>query len=157
MIRLVAVAAALAAFVFLAGAASAQYPAPIGSITSSSSSTSADIRESVVITCAVNDAGGAPLAGRTVTFSISSNPGNASLEESSGTTDSQGVAEATLNVGSSAGQVQVTCQSEGKSSTVTTQVLGARAAANCGRPVRSREGSADAMARLAALYATKTL
>jgi len=106
----------------------AQYVPVAGSITSIASSTTAGAGQVIDISCTLRDRSGASLPGRTVAFVLNSSPGEARLDRSAAVTDAFGVAMARLDVGSRTGVVQVSCSSDGLSSMVTVQVLGAIAA-----------------------------
>ncbi len=111
-------------------AASAQYPQPIGGITAAVGSVTVTSGGSTQVSCTVRDASGNALSGRTITFTISSQPGSsATLSTQIATTNSAGTASVTLSVGSAAGTIIITCSGESLSARVTTEVLGIQATA----------------------------
>lgn len=105
----------------------AQYPPPAGTVTGASDADAAPTGGSVEVTCTVLDTAGAPVAGEACTFTIVSQPGtDASIGTGSVTeiTDADGVATATLNVGSTAGDIVVEVEARGLSSQVTVTAGG---------------------------------
>ena len=111
MTKTLILAIALTAF---AGAAmvrtaAAQYPPPEGSLQCVSSELSPPANGTAVISTVLRDTAGKPLAGRVVTFAITS--GNGRLSASSAVTDANGIASVTLSVGSPPGRVTVSAGS----------------------------------------------
>jgi hypothetical protein len=94
----------------------AQYPPTIGSLTATADQLPAPTGSTVDVTCTVRDTSGSPVAGEPCTFTIVSQPGNdASIGSLSvtRTTNSQGVAVATLNTGSTPGTIAVAVEAQG--------------------------------------------
>jgi hypothetical protein len=98
----------LAALTIAGGTASAQYPPPVGSVTTSLSDTTPATGASVTCTCAVLDTVGNPVAGEVCEFTIVSQPGtDASLSSTTAVTNAQGIATVTLFTGSTSGTIVV--------------------------------------------------
>lgn len=93
----------------LAGApASAQYPPAAGSVTVAAANASPTVGQTVSLAATVHDAGGAPMAGVSCSFSIGSQPGSdANVAPSNAVTDATGIATTGLNVGSTPGTITV--------------------------------------------------
>ena len=113
-----------AAFILAASAASAQtYPPDVDSVTAGAEDTTPEPGSSVDVTGTVTDADGNPVAGATVTFTLTSNPGGASFDNGQqsivATTDENGVAVAVLNTGDEPGTIVVRVDSNGVVSQVT--------------------------------------
>jgi len=111
MTRALILAIAVTAFAGVAAiqTASAQYPPPEGSLQCVSSELSPPANGTAVISTVLRDTAGKPLAGRVVTFAITS--GNGRLSASTAVTDSNGIASVTLFVGSAPGRVTVSAGS----------------------------------------------
>jgi len=100
----------------------AQYPPPVGSVTASVSEPAPTTGASVTATCVVVDSQGQPVADEPCTFTIISQPGtDATLGAPSVTvnTNAQGVATATLSVGTKPGTIVVGLSAMGIQSQVT--------------------------------------
>jgi hypothetical protein len=98
----------LVALTIAGGTASAQYPPPVGSVTTSLSDTTPATGASVTCTCAVLDTVGNPVAGEVCEFTIVSQPGtDASLSSTTAVTNAQGIATVTLFTGSTSGTIVV--------------------------------------------------
>lgn len=115
---------AIIAFVLAASAASAQtYPSDVGSISAGADDTEPAPRSSVEVTGTTLDSAGNPLVGVEVTFTITSNPGDASFSNGEDTivakTDENGIATATLNTGNEPGTIVVAVEAAGLLSQVT--------------------------------------
>src|SRR5688572_6942895 len=104
------------------GGGNAQYPTPIGSITPAGP-TSVEADSVIQIVCTLLDTNGQAVAGEPVVFRIDENPGTASLLTASPLTDAHGSAFADLYVGSTPGQVTVSCELEDMAAQYTVQVL----------------------------------
>ena len=116
---------ALVAWMALPGGAQAQYPPPTGSVTLSVSSATPAVGESVVVGVQIVSPTGAPVAGASCSFAIKGQPGtDAYVVAGPVTTDAAGMAETTLNVGSTPGLVSVQAQC-GELSALTSVVAGA--------------------------------
>jgi hypothetical protein len=86
----------------------AQYPPPTGSASLSGSSTTASVGGDISLTLTVVDSTGSPVAGKTCTMYIYSQPGtDASVTQDSAATDAAGVITGTLYVGTTQGTVEV--------------------------------------------------
>lgn len=124
---LFAFGALFSVFLFGGSVATAQYPAPTGSMTLTVDVVETTAGSSVGVTCTLIDTAGNAVAGAECTLSILSEPGDdATIGQSKSTvelTDSNGVAVATLVVGSTAGQVVVLGQADGFTSTVLVSVV----------------------------------
>ena len=97
-----------------------------------SDTTSTGTSAPLVVVCAEKKQTGStePLSGEEITFKIDSQPGSdASLEDETATTDDDGVAEVTLNVGSTAGDIVVSAIGEGCGDAETVTVAVAKAVA----------------------------
>ena len=110
------VLAALLFGLLMARGASAQYPPPGGSLTAGTSNSTPAVSASTEITGTVRDLTGNPVAGVQCNFAIVSEPGSDAeigSKSTTKTTNAQGIATATLKVGSTAGTivVRVTCGS----------------------------------------------
>jgi len=115
-----------------AGIIHAQYPSPVGSVTASTNAVVAPAGSSTTLTCQVNNAAGAPIAGAGCTFSIVSEPGTDAAVGSkviTKITDASGQATTNLYTGSTPGVIVVRMDSGQLSSTVLVQVTGSAAAA----------------------------
>ena len=109
---LFAVGAFVSVFLFAGSVATAQYPAPTGSLTASTDSSNAEAGASVEVSCTVRDEAGNPVVEADCTFVILSQPGDdASLGSTVVKTNSDGVATTTLHVGSTSGQIVVSITS----------------------------------------------
>jgi len=100
----------------------AQYPPPVGSVTASVSGPAPTTGASVTATCVVVDSQGQPVADEPCTFTIISQPGtDATLGAPSVTvnTNAQGVATATLSVGTKPGTIVLGLSAMGIQSQVT--------------------------------------
>ena len=109
----------------LSRTASAQYPDPVGSITATTSATSAAPGGSANISCTVRDEAGAPIEGASVAFAITTNPGGAALTASEAVTAADGTTTVQLDLGTAPGVVSVECSSGELTSVVLVEVLGA--------------------------------
>ena len=110
----------LVALAIAGGTASAQYPPPVGSVTTDASDTTPATGASVTCTCEVLDTVGNPVAGEVCTFTIVSQPGtDASLSSATAVTNAQGIATVTLFVGSTLGSITVSSEARGIQSQVT--------------------------------------
>lgn len=102
------------------GLAFAQYPPPVGSVTTSVVDTAPATGTSVTCTCAVLDTQGNPVAGEVCTFTIVSQPGtDASLSSTTAVTNAQGIATVALSTGSIPGPIVVRAEARGIQSQVT--------------------------------------
>jgi len=94
------------------------------------------VGSSTVLAAGFADDAGKAVAGAAVTFKIDQQPGSdANLEgqaQVTKTTDAQGVATATLNVGSKPGAIVVSAAAQGKTKTVTVNVAAAAAGPGIG-------------------------
>jgi hypothetical protein len=89
--------------------ASAQYPPPVGNCVVIADATATDVGGSVNLTVTVRDLDGLTVAGEPVTLSVTNQPGSgATVQPTSATTDANGVVIADLNVGTTAGVVEIT-------------------------------------------------
>lgn len=103
----------------------AQYQPVIGSITATASGASATAGGSVQVTCLLRDPAGNVMSGQDNTFTISNQPGSsAQLTPLLAQTNAQGMATTTLNVGTQAGQIVVSCSAGELTSRVIVDVLG---------------------------------
>jgi len=110
----------LVALAIAGGTASAQYPPPVGSVTTSVSETTPATGASVTCTCKVLDTVGNPVASETSTFTIVSQPGtDARLSSATAVTNAQGIATVTLLTGSTPGSIVVSCTARGIQSQAT--------------------------------------
>jgi hypothetical protein len=110
----------LIALTVAGGTASAQYPPPVGSVTTSASDTTPSTGDSVTCTCKVLDTTGSPVAGETCTFSIVSQPGtDARLSSTTAVTNAQGIATVTLITGSTKGAIVINSKARGVESQVS--------------------------------------
>ncbi len=107
----------------------AQYPPPVGSVTTTSSNTSPTTGTSVTVTCTVLDTQGNAVANEPCTFTIVSQPGtDATLEGGTTvtkTTNAQGKATAALSAGSAPGQIVVSTNARSITSQVTVSAQAA--------------------------------
>ena len=98
---------------------------------------------STIVLAAFADDNDEPISGVDITFSIETQPGSdANLEdeaELTKTSDSEGVAKATLNVGSDPGEIVVSATAEGQTETVTITVVGAGEASPAQNPTAGAE------------------
>jgi hypothetical protein len=116
---------ALVAWMVIPGGAQAQYPPPTGSVTLSVSNTTPAVGESVVLSIQIVDATGAPVVGQSCTFAVTQQPGtDARVAAGPVTTDAAGMAQTTLDIGSTPGLVGVQAQC-GELSALTSVVAGA--------------------------------
>ena len=111
-------------FILAASAASAQtYPPEADSVTADTDDTTPDPGSTVNVSGTVTDADGNPVAGATVTFTLTSNPGSASFENGQQTitavTASNGVATVGLQTGGETGTIVVRVDANGAVSQVT--------------------------------------
>jgi hypothetical protein len=132
MKRFVALAALFAltaaAFGVYPQTSNAQYPPPEGSVTATTSSTSADTGENVILTCLLLDTSGEPIVGEDCTFNIEDEPGDDAAVGSkviTKTTNAQGIATTNLYTGTAPGVIVVSITAGEMSSTVVVQVMGA--------------------------------
>jgi len=110
----------LVALVIAGGTASAQYPPPVGSVTTSLSDTTPATGTSVTCTCTVLDTVGNPVAGEVCEFTIVSQPGtDASLSSTTAVTNAQGIATVTLFTGSTPGTIVVEAEARAIESQAT--------------------------------------
>jgi len=116
---------ALVAWMAIPGGAQAQYPPPTGSVTLSVSTATPMVGQSVVLGVQIVNPTGAPVAGASCLFAITQQPGtDAYVMAGPVATDAAGMAETTLNVGSTPGLVNVKAQC-GELSAMTSVVAGA--------------------------------
>jgi len=116
---------ALVAWMAIPGGAQAQYPPPTGSVTLSVSTATPMVGQSVVLGVQIVSPTGAPVAGASCLFAIMQQPGtDAYVMAGPVATDAAGMAETTLNVGSTPGLVNVKAQC-GELSAMTSVVAGA--------------------------------
>ena len=100
--------------------ASAQYPPPVGSVTTSLSDPTPATGTSVTCTCTVLDTVGNPVAGEVCEFTITSQPGtDASLSSTTAVTNAQGIATVTLFTGSTPGTIVVEAEARSIESQAT--------------------------------------
>jgi len=110
----------LVALAIAGGTASAQYPPPVGSVTTSVSETTPATGASVTCTCKVLDTVGNPVAGEVCSFTIVSQPGtDARLSSATAVTNAQGIATVTLLTGSVPGSIVVSSTARGVQSQAT--------------------------------------
>jgi len=110
----------LVALTIAGGTASAQYPPPVGSVTTSLSDTTPATGSSVTCTCTVLDTVGNPVAGEVCEFTIVSQPGtDAYLSSTTAVTNAQGIATVTLFTGSTAGTIIVEAEARSIESQAT--------------------------------------
>jgi hypothetical protein len=120
----------LVALAIAGGTASAQYPPPVGSVTTNVSETTPATGASVTCTCKVLDTVGSPVAGETCTFAIVSQPGtDAHLSSTTAVTNAQGIATVTLFTGSAPGSIVVSSTARGIQSQATVTAKAATPAA----------------------------
>ncbi len=105
----VGLAAALVALsTLLLEVAQAQYPPPTGSLTLRASTATPAVGSVLGVSATALDQTGAPVAGVACSFEIISQPGNdATVDRGPIATDANGVANTTLNVGSTPGNIVV--------------------------------------------------
>ena len=113
-----------AAFVLAASAASAQtYPPDVGSLSASVDDTTPAPGSEVELTGRALDSVGEPLQGAEITFTLTSNPGDASFGNGQSsivaTTDENGIANVILNTGSQPGTIVVAVEANGLVTQVT--------------------------------------
>jgi hypothetical protein len=121
--------AALVAWMAIPNGAQAQYPPPTGSVTLSVSSAMPAVGQSVVLSVQIVDPTGAAVAGESCTFAVTQQPGtDAYVVGGPVVTSTAGVAQTTLNVGSTPGLIGVEAQC-GELSALTSVVAGAAAQA----------------------------
>lgn len=112
--------ALLVALTIAGGTASAQYPPPVGSVTTGLSDTTPATGSSVICTCTVLDTVGNPVAGEVCEFTIVSQPGaDAYLSSATAITNDQGIATVTLFTGSIAGSIVVAAEARSIQSQAT--------------------------------------
>jgi ABC-type Na+ efflux pump permease subunit len=129
-LAIIALLVALTALTIAGGTASAQYPPPVGSVTTSLSDTTPATGASVTCTCTVLDTVGNPVAGETCVFAIVSQPGtDASLSSTTAITNAQGIATVTLYTGTTAGSISVNAEARSIESQATAITEGATPAA----------------------------
>ncbi len=108
-----------------AGAGQAQYPPPSGSVTLTAQG-SGQAGDSMQVTASVRDASGAPVGGIGCTFTIAEQPGNdAAVQPGPIVTDAAGNAVASLNTGSTPGNIVVDTMCGTYSGRVLVSVVGA--------------------------------
>jgi hypothetical protein len=101
----------------------AQYPAPTGNCVIETSASSAAAGGSVQVTVTVRDGNGNPSANVPVPVNVTRQPGaDASVAFPNATTDANGSVSGTLNVGTTAGAVDVTANPAGMSCAATVTV-----------------------------------
>ena len=113
---------ALALGMWRAVPASADYPPGVGSVSVSAADTTPSPRSSVQVTATVLDSSGSPQPGVSVSFIITSNPGDASFQGAqsiTAVTDENGIARAALYTGAEAGTIVVRAEAAGIVSQVT--------------------------------------
>jgi len=111
---------ALMVLTIAGGTASAQYPPPVGSVTTSLSDPTPATGSSVTVTCTVLDTVGNPVAGEVCVFTIVSQPGtDASLSSTTAVTNAQGIATVTLFTGSTSGTIVVEAEARSIESQAT--------------------------------------
>lgn len=111
---------ALMVLTIAGGTASAQYPPPAGSVTTSLSDTTPATGSSVTVTCTVLDTVGNPVAGEVCVFTIVSQPGtDVSLSSTTAVTNAQGIATVTLYTGSTVGAISVSAEARSIESQAT--------------------------------------
>ena len=111
---------ALMVLTIAGGTASAQYPPPVGSVTTSLSDPTPATGSSVTVTCTVLDTVGNPVAGEVCVFTIVSQPGtDASLSSATAVTNAQGIATVTLFTGSTSGTIVVEAEARSIESQAT--------------------------------------
>lgn len=116
--------AALMVWMGLPRGAQAQYPPPTGSVTLLASDATPAVGESVVLGLQIVDASGAPVVGQSCTFAVTQQPGaDAYVAAGPVITDSAGMAETTLNIGSTPGVIGVQAQC-GELSALTSVIAG---------------------------------
>jgi hypothetical protein len=115
----------LALLAVFATTASAQYVPPEENLIPEGP-TSCTLNCTAVIACVLEDSSGNPIPNEEVTFALTSGPSDARLLTTTGITDAEGRASATVYVGSSLGAVEVTCQSGEAEATYVGQVLGSQ-------------------------------
>ncbi|MDP2947937.1 MAG: hypothetical protein Q8P22_00150 [Chloroflexota bacterium] len=124
----------------------AQYPPPVGSVTTTASNTSPATGASVTVTCTVLDTQGNPVANEPCTFTIVSQPGtDATLDGATTvtkTTNAQGKATAVLSAGSAPGQIVVSTGARGIASQVTVSTQAAAPAPAATLPPGAVPGAA---------------
>ena len=149
MFKLFLVAAgAILAHLCLAGAVAAQYPEPVGSVTSTGSDTE--------VTCTLVDVSGDPVDGELIAFEITSNPGDAQLLSHEGISDTSGSVTVQLDPGTVAGQIEVTCTGAGLESTFVTEVAGAISPPDTGDGGIAGSGGGASLVGLIAVLALVT-
>jgi len=105
--------------------AAANYPPPAGSATLSGSATTAATGTDVALTLTVVDSAGSAIAGKACTLYVASQPGaDASVSQSSSTTDANGVLTGSLYTGTTPGTVQVVANCGNLFAGVTVVVSG---------------------------------
>jgi hypothetical protein len=110
IIPLVAVMLAMLAVARIApGSAAAQYPTPKGNLLCSSGVITAQTNSSFQFTATFVDIMGGPVVGHTVFFSVT---GSATLSTTSATTDGNGQASTTVNVGTGGGLITVAANAD---------------------------------------------
>ncbi|HLB22472.1 MAG TPA: hypothetical protein VJP07_00100 [Dehalococcoidia bacterium] len=111
MFRIAALLAIITTMILIASNAStahAQYPPPDASLTVTASQTTATAGQQVTVSAVLRDADGDVLANQPCVARVASQPGTgASVSPTDITTDGNGVARTTLNVGTTPGTIQV--------------------------------------------------
>jgi len=103
----------------------AQYPPPTGSVSLSVSSSTPTVGQSVVLSVQIVDPTGTAVAGTSCSFAITQQPGaDAFVVAGPVVTDAAGMANTTLNVGTTPGLIGVEAQC-GELSALTSVVAGA--------------------------------
>ena len=127
----------------IAGAAHAQYPpTSAASVVVAATSPNVTTGGTTPIAAVVQDSTGARVSGTLCSFAITSQPGtDASLANAAATTNSNGIATTTLNVGTTPGNVVVKAQC-GSLTSNTTVVAGASISPAAPAPARAALPSA---------------
>lgn len=116
---------ALLVWMGLPGGAQAQYPPPTGSVTLLASDATPAVGQSVVLSVQIVDPTGTPVVGESCLFAVTQQPGtDAYVVAGPVITDAAGMAQTTLNVGSTPGLIGVEAQC-GELSALTSVVAGA--------------------------------
>lgn len=146
---------AIAASVFMVSTASAQYPPPKGGMFCASGQLVFKSGGTAVFSATIVDTTGAPVPGQLVNFAITAQSGGASLSNSSGVTDSKGMAFTTVNLGNNPGQLTVRAVNEGLQCSAVAEVQGAITAPKTGDAglVAVGNGSGTSLLGLAAIGA----
>lgn len=100
--------------------ASAQYPPATGNVALAVADATPTVGDAVSIAASVRDSQDTPITGQTCSFSIASQPGtDARLLSNAAVTDSNGIATADLDVGSTPGTILVDAVCGGMSSRIS--------------------------------------